>query len=357
MSLVQLESKFKNNSLTLHKLLFFIQPTMNLFEVLAETVTSICQLEIRGANVLSLLFHKISSLTGNESAHTLISHITKKAAVPYIEILQHWIMKGVILDPHQEFMVVDNDLYHRDLINVNHYSAEYWEKRYTLRPDRIPVFFDDHTDFILRAGKYLNVIRQCGNQVLPLQTADLHFTPNSLTYLYESIMKAYTFASQTLLQVLIKDNDLMGHLLSVKRYLLLQQGDFINQFMDAADQELSKNVDKVLPMKLENLLGLTLRLSSTKHDAYKDDLHCQLFPLALLDQMSKIHLAGTEDQNWTNDKTDLSALECFAFRYDVQWPLSLILNHFAILEYQMLFRQLFYCKHVERQLCKYVKLS
>lgn len=52
----------------------------------------------------------------------------------------------------------------------------------------------------------------------------------------------------------------------------------------------------------------------------------------------------------------MTGLECFAFRYDVKWPVSLVINHFAILEYQMLFRQLFYCKHVERQLCKYAQL-
>lgn len=80
----------------------------------------------------------------------------------------------------------------------------------------------------------------------------------------------------------------MGHLMSVKRYLLLHQGDFITQFMDACEEELAKNVDKVLPMKLENLLGLTLRLSSAKNDPYKDDVHCELLTYNLVTQMSKI---------------------------------------------------------------------
>lgn len=55
---------------------------------------------------------------------------------------------------------------------------------------------------------------------------------------------------------------------------------------------------------------------------------------------------------WHGDKINLTGLECFSFRYDVKWPISLVLNHYAIIQYQMLFRQLFYCKHVERQLCK-----
>lgn len=42
------------------------------------------------------------------------------------------------------------------------YSADYWEKRYTMRPDRIPIFLNDLAQTILRTGKYFNVIRQCG---------------------------------------------------------------------------------------------------------------------------------------------------------------------------------------------------
>jgi len=42
------------------------------------------------------------------------------------------------------------------------YSADYWEKRYTMRLERIPVFLNEHAQTILRTGKYFNVIRQCG---------------------------------------------------------------------------------------------------------------------------------------------------------------------------------------------------
>lgn len=70
----------------------------------------------------------------------------------------------------------------------------------------------------------------------------------------------------------------------------------------------------------------------------------------------------------------LSGLEAFSFDYIVKWPLSLIINRCvgalyvpphqvrlrhkrwwlcrkALTRYQMLFRHMFYCKHVERLLC------
>lgn len=49
---------------------------------------------------------------------------------------------------------------------------------------------------------------------------------------------------------------------------------------------------------------------------------------------------------------NIPGVEAFSFSYDVQWPMSLLLNTRAIACYQMIFRQLFFCKHVERQLCK-----
>lgn len=300
--MVQLESEFMCNALTLHKLLYLLQPTMGIFEVLSSTIKTIKQSGMQGAEVLSYLSTNVTALSGNTSAQNIISHLTEMAAQPYINMLQLWVKKGVIVDPHLEFLVEDNAIVNCEVGNLDHYSAEYWEKRYIIRPNKIPTFFREHSDHILRAGKYLNVIRQCGTtQYLASRSQDDCAAPQfslanpSAHELF--IQEAYKFSSRTLLHVLVEDNDLMGHLLSMKRYLLLHQGDFINQFMDASEEELSKNVDKILPMRLENLLGLALRVSSTKYDKYNDDLHCQLFPFKLIQQMDKIHLVESNEGN------------------------------------------------------------
>lgn len=267
-----------------------------------------------------------------------------------MEILQKWILRGMIFDPYHEFLIQDNEVIRREELPQN-YSADYWEKRYTIRYDQVPEFLEKSAKMILCTGKYLNVIRQCGKRMsCPINHIKITFLNADENYL-AVIENAYRFASQTLLEVLLKENDLMGHLQSVKRYFLLQQGDFIMQFMDATEQELAKKIDSVQPMKLENLLGLTLRMSSAKNDPYKDDLSMELLPYCLTTQMSKIF--DRELEYWNLDQREkLQGLECFAFHYNVQWPISLVLNHISISKYQMLFRQLFLCKHVERQLCK-----
>lgn len=256
----------------------------------------------------------------------------------------------MIIDPFHEFLIQDNELIRREVVPEN-YSADYWEKRYTIRFQKVPDFLEKYAEMILCTGKYLNVIRQCGKRITsPLVQTKITFLSADENYL-SIIENSYRFASQTLLEVLLKENDLMGHLQSVKRYFLLQQGDFIMQFMDATEQELCKKVDMVQPIRLENLLGLTLRLSSAKSDPYKDDLSIELLPYGLTTQMTKI-FEGEEEYWNTGERDKLSGLECFAFHYNVRWPISLVLNHISISKYQMLFRQLFFCKHVERQLCK-----
>lgn len=410
--------------LTPVKLLFFVRPTMSVFRTLAAICRHIHGDRLHSAQILSYLHATCTNLTGDPATQAIVVQLTQAAARPYMEMLHLWIYKGIIVPCNgaagdvAEFLVDDNEHIRTDFIHIDHYSAEYWEKRYMIRADRVPSFVQTHADRILRAGKYLNVLRQCegkeakgvcSDTVTPVNGVDdgigesLAVTsalnvngagrfhagtadaPPTIPFAVmdsrvhgAAIEAAYTRAARTLLKVLVTDADLMGHLQSVRRYLLLAQGDFINQFMDAAEQELSKNVDRVQPMRLDNLLGLTLRVSSTKYDRYNEDLHCQLFPFELCTQMEKIHLAGSthfpmdddddnntgrdagNDGNWHyhdpqrphNEKINLTGMECFAFRYEVCWPVSLVLNHFAILEYQMLFRQLFYCKHVERQLCK-----
>lgn len=44
-------------------------------------------------------------------------------------------------------------------------------------------------------------------------------------------------------------------------------------------------------------------------------------------------------------------VDAFTLDYKVKWPLSLVISCGALTKYQMIFRHLFFCKHVEQQLC------
>ena len=73
----------------------------------------------------------------------------------------------------------------------------------------------------------------------------------------EQIEKAYTYASQELLQLMTRVHDLLGHLRSMKHCFLLDQGDLLVHFMDMAEDELAKPMADILPQRLESLLEVS----------------------------------------------------------------------------------------------------
>lgn len=103
-----------------------------------------------------------------------------------------------------------------------------------------------------------------------------------------AIETAYKFASQNLLDLIMKEQDLMGRLKSVKHYFLLDQGDFIVTFLTLCEKELHKDVADAVQARLDSLLDLALRLSSATNDRYRDDLRTELLPYDLQFQMLKI---------------------------------------------------------------------
>ena len=98
---------------------------------------------------------------------------------------------------------------------------------------------------------------------------------------------------------------------------------------------------------------MALRTSAAKEDPYHDNVRVELLPYDLIFQMCKILSIDTEsemDFKRPVNQSELTGLEAFAFGYDVQWPISLILNRKSLACYQMLLRHLLYCKHVEKLL-------
>lgn len=353
-TIAQLELMHLKQELNLHKLLFYLRPIIQTM----ETITKVCNMlqahNVRGGNVLTRLDDNIALYSGDKNSQQILIYLTQKASEPYMEILKLWIFKGVIQDPKMEFLIEDNEKECQNPEQNENYFDDYWEKRYVTRSEKVPRFLEKQADVILRTGKYLNVVRECGKRVVSNQSqACLKFSHTDEQNYVNIINDAYAFASKALLELIMDDNDLMGHLLSVKRYFLLQQGDFIVQFMDACEGELMNNVDDVIPMRLENLLELTLRLSSAKHDKYQDDLFTTLLPFDICTQMAKIiKCEGDAHDDDLEDTSNLKGIECFTFGYNVRWPLSIVLNPLTISKYQLIFRQLFYCKHVENYLCR-----
>ncbi|KTF81960.1 hypothetical protein cypCar_00002310 [Cyprinus carpio] len=240
----QLEHLHRQGTLSLQKLWFYIQPTMHTMEILASIATSVDKGECMGGSTLSLLHDRTFNYTGDSQAQELCLYLTKAASVPYFEILEKWIYRGIIKDPYSEFMVEEHEL-QKEKIQKD-YNDKYWDQRYTIVQHRIPSFLQKMADKILNTGKYLNVVRECGRDLTCPDAKEVLYTLKERAYV-EQIEKAYYYASKVLLDFLMEEKELVSRLRSIKHYFLMDKGDFFVHFMDLTEEELKEAVMNIIP--------------------------------------------------------------------------------------------------------------
>ena len=124
---------------------------------------------------------------------------------------------GVIKDPYNEFLVAEHESVAKERVTED-YNDQYWEQHYTIERERIPMFLERVAEKILRAGKYLNVIRQCGVTLDSPYAQEIVYCLNERDYV-DRIEKSYDYASHTLLDLLLTEKKLMYRLRSIKHYI------------------------------------------------------------------------------------------------------------------------------------------
>ncbi|OZJ06164.1 hypothetical protein BZG36_00995 [Bifiguratus adelaidae] len=425
--IAQLEHKLRSDpSFTLQKLWFYVQPTMNTMRILHSLVTQIREMgdlddrqsanegsitmdgsitgggshggeDIavspyqKGGSLLSILAERLVGQSGDPMTKKLYAYLLAHASKPYLNILDAWTRQGEIKDPYSEFMVQEKK-----------------NLRYTIRDVSVPKFLDSLKDKVLLAGKYLNVIRECGIRIQAPSsednTMDVDESMSQSSYIAHGSRRdimdavdggrfitnldfAYKYANRKLLELLLQDQDLMGVLRSMKHYFFLDQSDFLLPFLDVAKDELRKPSREVSITRLQSLLDLVLRSPSSvaAYDPYKENVKVEISGLRLVDQLLRIiNVAGFDGNNlaagskggkWIgsitpglketlqgsgnttidsidSDKSNtsnssLTGYDALTLDYTVTFPLSLILSRKALTKYQLLFRHLLYLKHVE----------
>ncbi|XP_017440791.1 gamma-tubulin complex component 2 isoform X2 [Vigna umbellata] len=350
----QLEHQFRFGRLSLQGLWFYCQPMMRSMQALSTVIQKASVNNISGSAVLNLLQSQAKAMAGDNAVRLMLEKMTQCASSAYMSILERWVYEGVIDDPYGEFFIAEDKSLQKESLTQD-YEAKYWRQRYSLK-DGIPSFLANIAGTILTTGKYLNVMRECGHnvQVPPSENSKLMSFGSNHHYL-ECIKAAYNFASSELLNLINDKYDLTGRLRSIKHYLLLDQGDFLVHFMDIARDELAKKPDEVSVEKLQSLLDLALRTTAAAADPFHEGLTCVVERSSLLRRLGTFNdLEVSQRSSTDNDLEEtvsITGLETFSLSYKVHWPLSIVLSRKALAKYQLIFRFLFHCKHVDRQLC------
>lgn len=356
----QLEHQFRLGRLSVQGLWFYCQPMMGSLHALSIVVEKASSSNISGSAMLNLLQSQSKAMAGDNAVRSLLEKMTQRASSAYLGILERWVYEGVIDDPYGEFFIAENKSLQKESLTQD-YDAKYWHQRYSLK-DGIPSFLASIAGTILTTGKYLNVMRECGHNVqVPLTENSKLMSFGSNHHYLECIKGAYDFASGELLNLIKEKYDLMGKLRSMKCYLLLDQGDFLVHFMDIARDELAKRPGEISVEKLQSLLDLALRTTAAAADPCHEELACCVERVSLLKRLATLKdLESSYPSNYTNpvfegddqlEPVTITGLETFCLSYKVPWPLSLVISRKALTKYQLIFRLLFHCKHVNRQLC------
>ncbi|GAA5986639.1 hypothetical protein JCM11641_005172 [Rhodosporidiobolus odoratus] len=361
----------------------------------------------KGGEVLYVLFDKLERTSGDPSAKALYEQLLLKASQPYVVILLGWISTGHLADPWDEFIVRETKGINQNSLDLD-YTDDYWERRYTLR-DRplgsvataasglgmgmgkaplrssedgprsrgfaggavVPAFLEPWKDKILLAGKYLNVIRECGIEIeVPEgnRVARGELLAMNEESFYKRIDVAYTYANKTLLKLLLEEEHLVPRLESIKQHFFINHGDVFTHFLDMAKLELGKKKKRIMIERLQTQLDLALRNPSSRadDDPYKDDLKIVFEEVTVAEWLLKVvnqtgmgpdgmpmmeqerKVSGSSAAKDAKKADEQMGWDVFNLDYSVSFPLSLILSRKSITYYQMIFRHLLRLKHLER---------
>ncbi|KAJ3095832.1 hypothetical protein HDU97_006473 [Phlyctochytrium planicorne] len=352
-----------------------------------------------GGVVLGVLGDGVVEMGGDPVIKQLHLHLLSSALIPYLESLRRWIHRGEIFDPFDEFLIQERKLHvTKDQISQEDFSDVYWDQRYVLRRDGVPFFLKGLAERVLKAGKYLNVVRECGIEVgegaeegrggeggevgdgeakKEEEVLDEEGGISSSAAfgdivkimdggrIVKDIDLAYRYANETLLKLLMKDGELMHRLRSLKHYFLLSRSDFLQHFLDLAYGELLKPRQDVNLDRVKAMLDLATRHPGTQGDGmekFRDDLSIEMSGYGLVEQLVRVGGMGAEGgvvgmsasevlAKESTGKVGLRGIDVVTLSCRCGFPVSLVFNRKVMIKYQMLFRFLLACKRVERVLC------
>ena len=317
----------------------------------------------KGGSVIRLITKRLAIMSGDPSARELLSTLLREASRPYMAMLNEWLHHGNVRDPHQEFLIKEQKSIRREGLEQD-YTDEYWEKRYTLRNDVIPPQLESVKEKVLLAGKYLNVVRECGGvnnaKILEKDTNVPHSFDDPR--FMDNVNSAYAFANSSLLKLLLTTHALPARLRSLKHYFFLDRSDFFSYFLELSNSELRKPAKSVNTGKLQSLLDIVLRQpgSVAAEDPYKEDVKVVMNEIGLTGWlMQVVNVKGLDADGGSinsytpgaasimGDEKDIIGFDALTLDYMVPFPLSLVVSRVTLTRYQLLFRYLLSLRHLE----------
>ncbi|ORX79680.1 Spc97/Spc98, partial [Anaeromyces robustus] len=317
---------FVSNKLSLKRLLVWTQEPLQRIRFL-ETLVKLFK-KCGGGDLISKIHNFVNH--GDPFVQNFIHNLLCEVSTPFFDMLKKWIYEGELNDQYNEFFVEE----HQDI-----HGEDLWNLKYSMRQNSsmLPSFINTTlAKKILVIGKSLNFIKDsCNDSEYVLsrskEAENLNvFNYDSIEALEEIVDENYINTSNYLLDILFTRYKLKDHLNALKRYLLLGQGDFIQNLMDSLGPSLRNKAVGLYRHNLTGSLESAIRASNAQYDDSE-----------ILKHLDVRLLSPSEgDVGW----------DVFTLDYHVSQPLNTIITSSAMEKYRKLFHFLWRLKRVEHTL-------
>ena len=366
----------KADTLTMKSIYFQASSSIHSMSILEHATEAVA--EAKGGELINKLWALDKrSYMGDTVAKKVLGILLEKASEPYMEILSDWLQTGRLNDPSGEFMVQRCALINSHTV----LDGDSWYALFQINEEHVLQGIAPNQwtkDKILTTGKYWNAVQECHLDSKDIPRPTKHSKIPNLPFNSDSsaiaayIDAKYQSASKVLVRILLENFKMMESLQIIKRYFLVDQGDFLMHFMDAAEHELLKPRDEISMGRLQHWLNMSVQFT----EAHKEDwgpvsglripscplipagLRCHLLDESLVSHLDSRYGGGIVDQTPVTPSrraygtsTHVTGIEVFTIDFPrVPFPISLLMSQKAMDEYKLLFRHLFFTKHVERRL-------
>ncbi|KAL4468693.1 hypothetical protein ABPG74_005196 [Tetrahymena malaccensis] len=311
---LNLQNGFNPNQFTLRKLqLWVIEPMERL-----KWLAIICDATkgMSGFQVISAV--NAYETQGSPPIQQLISRILQSIVQPFIKYVNSWVYNGELSDPLGEFFVTEN---------VG--EADIWNKRYSMVIKQIPNIIDKHNAItIFNIGRSVNFLhKSCKSSDWKLNLAPCNLKivdKKSFDVFKQWIYEAALLTNNRIVNILVDRYQLKQHLLNIKRYILMGQGDFIQSLMEVLSEQLSKNANEI---HRHNLLSILDGVIKGNNNAFQES--SQRLDIKLLE-------ASPGDKGW----------DIFTLDYNVDSPIDTILSPSVMRNYLKIFNFLWRVRRV-----------
>lgn len=137
---MQLENQLKQNKLTLQKLYFYADSALRTVDALDKVTFEAIATGSRGGNLLNLIYQRYLTMGGYDGKFLLTRYsdsqlqnmfhlLLQKTSVPFFDMLEQWLYKGIVNDVYNEFMIAENKSVSKDTLIVD-FDSKYVYKIY-----------------------------------------------------------------------------------------------------------------------------------------------------------------------------------------------------------------------------------